>query len=105
MEREHLIIIVLILVALFVINKDNKDEPKTVCAWGPMGRIRTTEDGSMGPLQGSLATHIRSRRGDRDYGQGHFIKNHIRRDNRNAMFSAMMTGEIGPDNVGQSYSP
>ena len=118
MEREHLIIIALILVALYMMNT-TKD---TVKAISPMARIRYTD----GPMDGSTATtkglhirtrregfttdkdqdalnqnfgnttagpgvtHIRIRHGDRDYGKGHFIKSHVRHNNRNNMFSGMM---------------
>ena len=114
MEREHLIIIALILVALYMMNSSSsKDKVKAI---GPAGRIRYTD----GPFDGSLA-HIRTRRegfmqegqdssginqssvgpqqrirlGDRDWGHSQHIKNHIRYDNRNNMFSGMMEGSCG----------
>jgi len=114
MEREHLIIIALILVALYMMNT-TKD---TVKAISPMKRIRYTDE--IDPFGGSLApNHIRTRRegfdqdssginqatvgaghirirGDRDYGQGHFIKGHVRHNNRNNMFSGMMGAGCEP---------
>jgi hypothetical protein len=106
MEREHLIIIALILVALYMMNNDKKQD--TVKAISPMGRIRYGECpgpdciGNMGHIRtrregffadndGTQPLHIRIR-GDRDYGQGHFIKGHVRHNNRNNMFSGMMGG-------------
>jgi hypothetical protein len=106
MEREHLIIIALILVALYMMNTDKKQDK--VQAISPMGRIRY---GPLdGPIEGQPPGYIRTRRegfevkddaqmgyfghirirGDKDYGQGHFIKHHVRHNNRNNMFSGMM---------------
>jgi hypothetical protein len=125
MEREHLIIIALILVALYMMNKDTKD---TVKAISPMGRIRYTDPSSIENLpfghirtregffadnDGTQPLHIRTRegffadndgtqplhiriRGDKDYGQGHFIKHHVRHNNRNNMFSGMMGDCVMP---------
>ena len=65
MEREHLIIIALILVALYMMNKDTKD---TVQGMGPASRIRYEErckDGTPAPCYDnplSTSTHIRTRR-------------------------------------------
>jgi hypothetical protein len=59
MEREHLIIIVLILVALYMTNND--DDSKTVCAWGPLGRIRYEGDATLDPNR--PLGHIRTREG------------------------------------------
>ena len=88
MEREHLIIIALILVALYMMNSSSSSDKVT--AMGPIGRIRY-----QGEFDGSRAEPFvimpeRIRHGDRDYGKGHFIKNHIRHNNRNNMFSGMM---------------
>ncbi len=110
MEREHLIIIALILVALYMMNKDTKD---TVMSMGPFGRIRYNDPllppSNVDPL-GQL-NHIRTRRegfygADNDgylpnhirYSDKHFassqhIKNHIRNRNMNSMFSGMMGTE------------
>lgn len=106
MEREHLIIIALILVALYMMNKDTKDIVKAI---SPIGRIRygICSDGSDPPCPPPLG-HIRTRRegfkvdgmperirlGDKDYGKGNFIKSHVRHNNRNNMFSGMM-GDCG----------
>lgn len=93
MEQEHLIIIALILLALYMMDKDTKD---TVQGMGPAGRIRYTrnlpcsEDPMGCKLDEPFAMPERIRLGDRDYGKGHFIRNHIRHDNRNNMFSGMM---------------
>ena len=92
MECEHLIIIALILVALYMMNNDKKDTVKGI---SPMGRIRYGEcvGGPMdcpGPDAEPFAMPNRIRHGDRDYGKGHFIKSHVRHNNRNNMFSGMM---------------
>ncbi len=120
MEREHLIIIALILVALYMMNTDTKD---TVQAIGPMGRIRYTEAGptlELSNLDRSLApNHIRTRRegfmvpdsaqegdfgfglpnrirySDKSFAHSQHIKNHIRSRNTNSMFSGMTTGSCG----------
>jgi hypothetical protein len=113
MKREHLIIIVaLILVALYMLNKDNKD---TVQSVGPMGRIRYTTDCSIDPFAAGCGPqgHIRYRRegfqvddpansagvmpnhirvGQNSMYHNVLIKNHIRHDNRNAAFKGMMDG-------------
>jgi hypothetical protein len=113
MEREHLIIIALILVALYMMNNDKKQDK--VKAISPMGRIR------YGPLDGPIeGSHIRTRRegfygddqynpgvnlscvgsgghirlGDKYFGGSQHIKNHVRHNNRNNMFSGMM-GDCG----------
>jgi hypothetical protein len=90
MEREHLIIIALILVALYMMNSSSSKDKVTGIA--PAKRIRYG-----GPLDGFIEGQEpfamlpeRIRHGDRDYGKGHFIKNHIRHNNRNNMFSGMM---------------
>jgi len=120
MEREHLIIIALILVALYMMNNDKKQDK--VKAIGPMGRIRYTEGGptleQLQEAQGIVGgAHIRTRRegfttgdnqdeignypttvgaghirirGDKDWGHSQHIKNHIRHNSRNNMFSGMM---------------
>jgi hypothetical protein len=108
MEREHLIIIALILVALYMMN--NSSSKDKVTAMGPMGRIRYGECpgpdciGNMGhirtrregfeadPLKadGTFPQHIRL--GDKDWGHSQHIKNHIRSRNTNSMFSGMTTG-------------
>ena len=88
MEREHLIIIALILVALYMMNKDDtKDTVQGMApAVGPLGRIRYNipcPDGSMAPSNldcPPFPAHIRTRRegfmagndpaqeGNQDYG-------------------------------------
>ena len=95
MEREHLIIIALILVALYMMNSSSsKDKVKAI---GPAGRIRYNRNlpCSEDPMgckleEGFAMLPERIRHGDRDYGKGHFIRNHIRHNNRNNMFSGMM---------------
>ncbi len=69
MEREHLIIIALILVALYMMNKDDtKDTVKGIApAVGPMGRIRYTDCDPLGapgsnPCAPPIGSHIRTRR-------------------------------------------
>jgi hypothetical protein len=113
MEREHLIIIALILVALYMMNT-TKD---TVKAISPMKRIRYTEGGptleQLQEAQGIVGgAHIRTRRegfygdddlikpggpyhirySDKSFAQSQHIKNHIRSRNTNSMFSGMTTG-------------
>lgn len=99
MEREHLIIIALILVALYMMNKDTKD---TVQGMGPANRIRYNfpcSDGSMAaspmdcpPIVEPFAVPQRIRHSDKYIGGSEHIKNHIRHNNRNNMFNAMMEG-------------
>lgn len=99
MEREHLIIIALILVALYMMNKDTKD---TVQGMGPANRIRYITDeelaalqargGPPGPGQEPFAMPQRIRHSDKYIGGSEHIKNHIRHNNRNNMFNAMMEG-------------
>ena len=70
MEREHLIIIALILVALYMMNKDDsKDTVQGIApAPGPLGRIRYNTDcdplGAPGsnPCAPPIGSHIRTRR-------------------------------------------
>jgi hypothetical protein len=106
MEREHLIIIALILVALYMMNNDNKD---TVKAIGPMGRIRydvdpfgaNCDDGSPPPCREGFMQPDAAQQGKQDFGQhirysdknfaqSQHIKNHIRSRNMNSVFSGMM---------------
>jgi hypothetical protein len=118
MDREHLIIIALILVALYMMNKDtNTDTVKAMGpVVGPMGRIRygTCSDGSEPPCVTPFG-HIRTRRegfmpteedpfkasgsqpnrvrfSDKSFAHSQHIKNHIRSRNMNSMFSGMMEG-------------
>ena len=97
MEREHLIIIALILVALYMMNTDKKQD--TVKAIGPMGRIRYEGVDPFGGLDRSMTNHIRTREGfyegdeylksgggpyhirysDKNFAQSQHIKNHIRK--------------------------
>ncbi len=116
MEREHLIIIALILVAIYVMNKD--DSKDTVKNIAPMGRIRYEGEPEVLPFG-----HIRSRResfdlpdgefpahirySDKYIGQSQHIKNSIRYDNRDRMFNGMFAGapqrirydECGPNSM------
>ena len=109
MEREHLIIIALILVALYMMNSSSSKDKVT--GMGPAGRIRYSDDvytGS-GGMDGRLPEPFamlpeRIRHGDRDYGKGHFIKNHIRHNNRNNMFSGMM-GDCEPFRFEEACGP
>jgi len=103
MEREHLIIIALILVALYMMNTDKKqDKVKAIGPAGriryegeqlfngpsPLGYIRTREGYVIEGAEGEMPQRIRM--GDKDYGQGTYVKSHIRHNSRNNMFSGMM---------------
>jgi hypothetical protein len=114
MEREHLIIIALILVAIYMMNKDDSmDSLKSVT---PMGYIRTGGCGPDGTDPCTLG-HIRYkshegfeaedpanasgkgydnpqhiRYSDKYIGRAQHIKNSIRYDNRNNMFNGMFAG-------------
>jgi hypothetical protein len=119
MEREHLIIIALILVAIYMMNKDDSmDSVKSVTPMGhirtevgPFGHIRTEENlpSGVGPLghirykshegfeaedpanaSGKGYEHIRY--SDKYIGRAQHIKNSIRYDNRNNMFNGMFAG-------------
>jgi hypothetical protein len=124
MEREHLIIIALILVALYMMNKDTNND--TVQAIGPMGRIRYYENmDEYGNMDGFLPSNetfempsfdedMSSLVSDTYIGASQHIKNHIRSRNMNSMFSGMVGGcgkepfemeDDQQDNIGQSYSP
>ena len=111
MEREHLIIIALILFVLYMLNKDDqKDSVQTIT---PMGRIRYTS-----PEEGPLG-HIRTREGyvedpanssgqlqrirlsDKSFAHSQHIRNHIRNRNMNSMFSGMMGQHIRSDACGE----
>lgn len=100
MEREHLIIIALILVALYMMNKSSStDKVKTIAPLGriryegellptgpsPLGYIRTREGYD---LPGEMPEHIRL--GDKYFGGSQHIKNHIRSRNTMNMFEGMM---------------
>jgi hypothetical protein len=69
MEREHLIIIALILVALYMMNNSSSTDKVTGMgpAVGPMGRIRYTDCDPLGapgsnPCAPPIGGHIRTRR-------------------------------------------
>ena len=53
MEREHLIIIALILVALYMMNKGTNDTVVSMGPAGPMGRIRYTTDEDLQRMGGA----------------------------------------------------
>lgn len=118
MEREHLIIIALILVALYMMNNSSKDK---VAGIGPAGRIRYEGctpgvdcplpfghihtrregfygDGAPDAEAGTFGQRIRL--GDKDFSKGHFVKHHIRHNNRNNMFSGMMGDDFPQDSAG-----
>ncbi len=113
MERDHLIIIALILVALYMMNKDDSKDTVQGIAPGPLGRIRYTEAGTMlSHLDGPIEQHIRHRRegfetpdpeagleialqkhirlSDKYIGGSQHIKNHIRSRNTNTSFGGLM---------------
>jgi hypothetical protein len=108
MEREHLIIIALILVALYMMNTDHKDTVKTMA---PMGRIRYEGDSALDPNR--PLGHIRTREGyeavndgmqpnhillsDKSFAHSQHIRNHIRNRNMNSMFNGMMGTREGFD--------
>ena len=122
MEREHLIIIALILVALYMMNKDTKDTVMSMGPVGPMGRIRYTDcSQDLTQFGCSPLGHIRTREGyviegapeasagqpqrirysDKDFSNSQHIKNHIRNRNMNSMFNGMMGTCEGQDCYGQ----
>ena len=103
MEREHLIIIALILVALYMMNNDKKDTVKGISPMkriryadvdpstldSPFGHIRTRREGFVADAEpGAMPERIRL--GDKYFGGSQHIKNHVRHNNRNNMFSGMM---------------
>ena len=106
MEQEHLIIVAILAVILYMIMKHSEHcncgscmqtkmiEASEPLVTGPMGRIRT-----------DLPERIRMRRGeeivrpmghirvsDKYIGAGQTVKGHIRYDNRNGMFNGMFSG-------------
>ena len=113
MEREHLIIVAILALVLFMLMKHSDDcncsgymkdkmvnmpahiryrgdEPTSTAA-----HIRTRRFGGCGPDGtsdcGSLG-HIRVRYSDKYIGAGQHIKNHIRHDSRQSMFNGMFSG-------------
>jgi hypothetical protein len=103
MDREHLIIIALILVALYMMNKDtNTDTVQAMGRVGPMGRIRYADAPGpeiKGPLDGGepFAMPNRVRYSDKSFAHSQHIKNHIRHGNRNASFKGLMEGDCGSE--------
>ena len=121
MERSHLIIIALIFIALYMMNKDTKDTVMSMGPVGPMGRIRyndcpgglappcpfghirtrregfEAEDSEriVGGTEKSLAMPERIRYSDKSFAHSQHIKNHIRNRNTNSMFSGMVGGSCG----------
>jgi len=105
MEREHLIIIALILFVLYMLNTDQKDSVKTIAplgriryadcpdifapGCGPQGHIRTREGFYGTDVNGNIVPeHIRL--SDKSFAHSQHIRNHIRNRNMNSMFSGMM---------------
>jgi hypothetical protein len=118
MEREHLIIIALILFVLYMLNKDDqKDSVQTIT---PMGRIRYGCEDAFAPGCGPQG-HIRTREGyvedpadsagqlqrirlsDKSFAHSQHIRNHIRNRNMNSMFSGMMGADAQVDQPVQGY--
>ena len=115
MEQEHLIIIAILAVILYMIMKHSQNcncgscmQTKMVkaSAVSPLGYIRTEHDPNFAI---PLPAHIRMRRdedlpdpstnpmghirvSDKYIGAGQHIKQHIRYDNKNGMFNAMYSG-------------
>jgi hypothetical protein len=114
MERSHLIIIALILVALYMMNKDTKDTVMSMGPVGPMARIRYNDpllpSSDVTEPPGPVSDYIRTRRegfeagnefgggpfrirySDKSFAHSQHIKNHIRNRNMNSMFSGMVGG-------------
>lgn len=103
MEQEHLIIVAILAVILYMIMKHSENCNCGSCMQskmiGPLGHIRHREESlAAGPpariryeenIVGPLG-HIRV--SDKYIGAGQHIKQHIRYDNRNGMFSGMFSG-------------
>lgn len=122
MEREHLIIIALILVAIYMMNKDDSmDSVKSVTPMGhirygcgpngddpcTLGHIRYKshegfETGTNQDAEGKgydNTQHIRY--SDKYIGRAQHIKNSIRYDNRNGMFNGMFAGS--PQHIREGF--
>jgi hypothetical protein len=113
MEQEHLIIVAILAVILYMIMKHSQNcncgscmQTKMVkaSAVSPLGYIRTDDPNFATPLPERIRMrrddllpdpstnpfHIRV--SDKYIGAGQHIKQHIRYDNKNGMFNAMYSG-------------
>lgn len=101
MEQEHLIIVAILALILYIVMKHSENCNCGSCMQskmvGPLGgpryegnsimpaRIRYEEQPMVGPLG-------RVRVSDKYIGAGQTVKGHIRYDNRNGMFNGMFSG-------------
>jgi hypothetical protein len=108
MEREHLIIVAILALVLYMLMKHSSDCDCTKCMKdkmiSPLGHIRYQDDmpitahirmRSENPLDGPLpepSSHIRTSYSDKYIGAGQHIKSHIRYDSRQGMFNGMFSG-------------
>ena len=101
MEQEHLIIVAMLAVILYMIMKHSENcncgscmQSKMVPPFGRVRadlpeRIRMRRDGEL-PSGPSPLGHVRV--SDKYIGAGQAVKGHIRYDNRNGMFNGMFSG-------------
>lgn len=103
MEREHIIIVALLLLVLYNLMKHSSDcncaqcntNGRTLNATGSMpGHIRMRQED---PLEGTNATgsqpgHIRMNYSDKYIGASQYIGHHLRRDSRAGMFNGLFSG-------------
>ena len=96
MEQEHLIIVAMLAVILYMIMKHSENCNCGSCMQSkmvpPFGRVRTDLPERIrmrrdGPLDGPLPQNIRV--SDKYIGAGQTVKGHIRYDNRHGMFNGM----------------
>ncbi len=110
MEQEHLIIVAILAVILYMIMKHSNNCNCGTCMQtkmieasavaplvsGPMGRIRYEENLAAGPPARIRTDEIgpmgHIRVSDKYIGAGQTVKGHIRYDNRNGMFNGMFSG-------------
>lgn len=102
MEREHLIIVAILALVLYMLMKHSSDCNCSKCMKdkmvSPLGHIRY--DGSNDGFQpGHIRMrdelpfgHIRTSYSDKYIGAGQTVKSHIRYDSRQGMFNGMFSG-------------
>jgi hypothetical protein len=107
MEQEHLIIIAILAVILYMLMKHSsncncsscmKDKAIGGYSTSMPAHIRMIANGPPGPED---PYHIRVRHSDKYIGAGQHIKQHIRYDSRQGMFNGMFSGS--PQHIREGF--
>ena len=105
MEREHLIIVAILALVLYMLMKHSSDCNCSKCMKdkmiAPLGHIRYDDNDGFKPERIRMRdcpggpecmSHIRTNHSDKYIGAGQTVKSHIRYDSRQGMFNGIFSG-------------